>query len=284
MKMEIITTVSEMKKSINRERDAKKNLGFVPTMGYLHEGHLSLIRRAREENDVVVVSIFVNPTQFGINEDFDLYPRNLAKDSSLAEEAGAAYLFCPEVKEMYPSGYETFIEVTEMTQGLCGASRPSHFRGVTTVVNKLFQIVKPHRAYFGLKDAQQVMVIQKMVQDLNMDVEIVPCPIIREADGLAMSSRNVNLSNGERSAALVLFRSLAVAKEMLLAGEQEARRLKGAILKIIEKEPLVKLDYVEIVNFEKLTPIEQLRDKSLIALAAKVGKVRLIDNLYWEGQ
>lgn len=280
--MKVITTIEEMKAAAGEARKLGKTIGFVPTMGYLHQGHLSLIEGARRENDVVVVSIFVNPAQFGVNEDFNVYPRNLERDMQLTEEAGVDLLFHPEIAEMYPNGYETFVEVNEITSVLCGASRPGHFKGVTTVVSKLFNIVSPHRAYFGLKDAQQVVVLKQMVKDLNMNVELVPCPIVREADGLAMSSRNVNLSDEERKAALVLSKSLWDAKKMIEAGERNAAQIRQAVIEMISSEPLMTVDYVEVVDFNRLAPVKEIKDNTLIALAAKVGKVRLIDNLLME--
>ena len=282
--IKIITTIQEMKEIIKSHKAQGKTIGFVPTMGYLHEGHISLVKRAKEENDLVVVSIFVNPTQFGVNEDYDVYPRDLERDQKLSEEAGAEYIFHPTVAEMYPNGYQTYVEVFGITDKLCGASRPGHFRGVTTVVNKLFQIVAPHRAYFGLKDAQQVAVIEKMVRELNMDVEIVPCPIVRESDGLAMSSRNVNLSPTDRQSALVLSKSLMKAKEMIQAGNVDAKEIFKAIEDKITEETAVTVDYIKIVDFTNLEDIEVIKGRVLIALAAKVGKVRLIDNIIMEGK
>lgn len=259
-----------------------KRIGFVPTMGYLHEGHLTLMRRAREENDIVVASIFVNPLQFGVGEDYEEYPRDLDRDAPLAEGAGVDYLFVPSVKEMYPRGYQTFVEVTEVTRGLCGASRPGHFRGVTTVVLKLFNLVKPDRAYFGWKDAQQVQVIRRMVTDLNLDIEIIPVPIVREADGLALSSRNVYLSPPEREAALVLSRSLERARDRVAAGERRPEAIKAEVRAMIEAEPLARIDYVELVDLPDLNPMEELRGQALLALAVRIGKTRLIDNTILE--
>lgn len=277
--MIIIDTIEKMKNTAELVREEGKRIGFVPTMGYLHEGHLSLMKRAKEENDFVVVSIFVNPTQFGAEEDFETYPRNLQRDRQLAERAGVDVIFHPTSKEMYPKGYKTFVQVERITEKLCGASRPGHFRGVTTVVNKLFQIVKPNKAYFGQKDGQQVVVIEQMVKDLNMDVEIISCPIVREADGLAMSSRNTYLNDAERSAALVLSRSLLMAREMIENGERNAHQIKNLIVSTIEKEPLAAIDYVEVVHGESLEPVDRIKGKLLIALAVKIGKTRLIDNI-----
>lgn len=280
--IKVITTIEEMKKIIKDEKSQGKSIGFVPTMGYLHDGHISLVKRAKVENDVVVVSIFVNPTQFGVNEDYDVYPRDLEGDKARSEEGGAQYIFHPTVEEMYPYGYQTFVEVFGITDKLCGASRPGHFRGVTTVVNKLFQIVSPHKAYFGLKDAQQVAVIEKMVKDLNMDVTVIPCPIVREADGLAMSSRNVNLSKTDRQSALVLSKSLFKAKEAIEAGIKDAKAIYLILESNISEEVSVHIDYIKIVDFDTLEDVTVIEGRVLIALAAKVGKVRLIDNIIME--
>lgn len=280
--MQIIETIAELKSIIKDFKNTGKSIGFVPTMGYLHEGHLSLIQKAKEQNDIVVISIFVNPTQFGKGEDFESYPKNLEKDALLAKEAGADILFHPSVLEMYPTGYKTFVDVESITNALCGKSRPGHFKGVTTVVTKLFNIVTPNRAYFGQKDAQQVAVIEQMVRDLNMDVEIIPCPIIREKDGLAMSSRNVYLSAEERKAALILSRSLFEAKEFIDRGEKNAEVIKTHILNVIRQEPLAQIDYVEIVNAAALENVTTLEGDILIALAVRFGKARLIDNIRLE--
>ena len=254
-------------------------MGLVPTMGFFHAGHISLMRAAREENDCVVVSLFVNPTQFGPGEDLRDYPRDFAHDVEMAEEAGVDYIFHPGVEDMYPHPYLSYVEVEGITEGLCGAARPGHFRGVATVVAKLFHIIPAHRAYFGLKDAQQVRVIQKMVEDLNFDIEIVVCPIVREADGLAMSSRNIYLEEEERKAATALYRSLQRAEELVRGGERKAGAVTAAIWELLGKEPLVKPEYVEVVDWRDLRPVEDLGGRVLIALAARVGKARLIDNL-----
>ncbi|MBB6214019.1 pantoate--beta-alanine ligase [Anaerosolibacter carboniphilus] len=280
--MKIVETVEQVRAEVAKARKGGNKIGFVPTMGYLHEGHASLIRRAKEENEFVVVSIFVNPTQFGVGEDFETYPRDLARDSDIAEQAGANVIFHPTVKEMYPSEYKTYIEVEDITAKLCGTSRPGHFRGVTTIVSKLFHMVKADRAYFGQKDAQQVAVIQQMVRDLNMDIEIIPCAIVREADGLAMSSRNTYLSPAERKAALILSQSLFQSEEMIKNGELDARKLRNWIKEKIQCEPLAKIDYVEIVNGVNLEEIEEIKGDVLIALAVKIGKTRLIDNIRLE--
>jgi len=255
-----------------------REVGFVPTMGYLHEGHLSLVRRARKENDVVVVSIFVNPIQFGPNEDYDRYPRDLERDRIILEREGVDYLFCPSVQDMYPQGFSTYVEVKGLTEGLCGASRPGHFRGVTTVVTKLLNIVLPTRAYFGEKDFQQLQVVRRLVRDLNLPVEIVGCPIVREKDGLAMSSRNVYLTESERKSALSLYKGLKLAKELFEKGERRASVIKERVRDLILSFPGTKIDYVEIVSPGDLNPVDEVREGDVIALAVFVGNTRLIDN------
>ena len=255
-----------------------KEVGFVPTMGYLHEGHLSLIRRARSENDVVVVSIFVNPTQFGPNEDFDRYPRDLRRDEELCKREGVDFIFYPSVEEMYPEGFSTFVEVEKLTENLCGKSRPGHFRGVATVVTKLLNIVHPTRAYFGEKDFQQLQVIKRLVRDLNIPVEIVGCPIVREEDGLAMSSRNVYLNKEERKSALSLYQGLRLAKELFERGERNPSVIRKKVEEFILSHPKTKIDYVEIVSPEDLKPVKEVKEGDVIALAVFVGKTRLIDN------
>ncbi|WP_287153458.1 pantoate--beta-alanine ligase [Candidatus Solincola tengchongensis] len=280
--MRIVTVPWEMTRLVTERREAGQSVGLVPTMGFFHAGHVSLMRAAREENDFVVVSLFVNPIQFGPREDFKEYPRDLQRDVEIAAQAGVDCIFHPRVEDMYPQPYLTFVEVEGITEGLCGASRPGHFRGVATVVAKLFHIIPAHRAYFGLKDAQQVRVIQKMVEDLNFDIQIVTCPTVREEDGLAMSSRNVYLKPEERRAATVLYRSLRRAEEMVRGGEREAREVLAAVREMLETEPLVEPEYVEAVDWEGLRPVERLQGKVLIALAARVGKARLIDNVLLE--
>jgi pantoate--beta-alanine ligase len=280
--MKIVETVKEIREEVARARKEGKKIGFVPTMGYLHEGHASLIRKAKAENEFVVASIFVNPTQFGVGEDFEAYPRDLTRDSEIAAQAGANIIFHPTVEEMYPSGYRTYVNVEGITNKLCGTSRPGHFRGVTTIVSKLFHMVKADRAYFGQKDAQQVAVIQQMVRDLNMDIEIVPCPIIREDDGLAMSSRNTYLSPSERQAALILSQSIFEAQDMIDKGEHDARKLGLWIKENIQTESLAKIDYVEIVDGVSLEEIDEIQGDVLIALAVKIGRTRLIDNIRLE--
>ncbi|OEF99873.1 pantoate--beta-alanine ligase [Vulcanibacillus modesticaldus] len=282
--MKVFKKIKEIKSYLGEQIKQGMTIGFVPTMGYLHEGHLSLIRYAAKDNDIVVVSVFVNPTQFGPGEDLEKYPRDLDRDIRLAQQAGATVLFTPEVEEMYPNGYKTYVEVEQITGTLCGASRPGHFRGVTTVVSKLFNIINPNRAYFGQKDAQQSIVIKRMVKDLNMDIEIIVCPIVRESDGLAMSSRNVYLNKDEREQAVVLSQSLFMAKEMIQNGEKDALKIKKAIIKMIKEKPLADIDYVSIVDIETLTDVSEINNKVLIALAVRFGKTRLIDNIMAEGK
>jgi pantoate--beta-alanine ligase len=279
--MMIVHTIQEIREYVRAERAQGKSVGYVPTMGYLHEGHLSLIRTAKEQCDVAVMSIFVNPLQFGPNEDFDRYPRDLQRDAALAESAGIDVIFAPSVDEMYPRGggkVLTHVDVEQVTTRLCGASRPGHFRGVSTVVSKLFNIVLPDKAFFGLKDAQQVAVIQTMVDDLNIPVEIVPCPTVRESDGLAMSSRNVFLSDEERAQALSLSRSLEIARNLVAEGERHVATILQAVKGHIEEQSLANIDYVELLNFRDLAPIETIEAPALLALAVRFGKTRLIDN------
>lgn len=275
--MVVVKNIDEMKK-ICRELRKEKTIGFVPTMGYLHEGHLSLVRRSKKENDITVVSIFVNPTQFGPNEDYNSYPRNLNRDASLLEKEDVDYVFIPEIEQMYPKDYSTYINEESLSRHLCGRSRPGHFRGVCTVVTKLFNIVKPNRAYFGQKDAQQFRVIRRMVRDLNMDVEVIECPIVREPDGLAMSSRNIYLSTEERNQALALNRSLKIAENLYRSGEKNTERMKEKIVQYLSSFDKIKIDYVEIVSEETLEPVEKIEGKVVVAIAAWVGKARLIDN------
>lgn len=277
--MRVVRSVKEMQAISRSLFKTGREVGFVPTMGYLHEGHLSLVRRARSENDVVVVSIFVNPTQFGPNEDYERYPRDEKRDRKLLEEEGVDYLFIPSVSEMYPEGYSTFVEVLGLTEGLCGAKRPGHFRGVATVVTKLLNIVFPTRAYFGEKDYQQLQVIKRLVRDLNIPVEVVGCPIVREEDGLAMSSRNTYLSPEERESALSLYKGLELAEELFESGERNPEVIKKRVEEFILSHPKVeKIDYVEIVDPENLKPVKEVKKRDVIALAVFVGKTRLIDN------
>ena len=281
--MIISCSVQETRKVIGNWKKRGFSVGLVPTMGYLHPGHISLIERARKENDMVVVSIFVNPIQFGPNEDLDKYPRDMAHDREVCEKAGAELIFAPEPSEMYPSENLVFVDIKELGNGLCGAKRPGHFRGVCTVVSKLFNIVLPDRAYFGEKDAQQLAIIRRMVKDLNFGTEIVSCPIVREPDGLAMSSRNLYLSPEERKAALSLSRSLSAAKELMRKGEKDAVKIREAIVAGISAEPLVKIDYAEIVDSADLSPVEKIEKPVLAAAAVYFGKTRLIDNFTFEG-
>ncbi len=276
--MRIIEGISEMQQQADAWRGKGKRIAFVPTMGYLHDGHLTLMRAARERGDVVVISIFVNKTQFGPGEDFQRYPRNLERDLALAAQVGVDVVFTPSSEEMYPQGYQSYVEVTEVTKPLCGASRPGHFRGVSTVVAKLFNIVKPHVAVFGEKDFQQQLTIRRMVQDLHMDVEILTHPIVREADGLAMSSRNTYLSPDERKTALSLSRSLAEAQRLVDSGLLHAETLLGKVREIIEGGEGVRIDYAKLCRPDTLEEVSSIEAPTLLALAVFVGKTRLIDN------
>lgn len=280
--MEIYNTIKSLKDQVKEWRNQGLSVALVPTMGYLHEGHMSLIKRAASENDKVVVSVFVNPIQFGPSEDFSSYPRDLERDAEICREAGASCVFAPAAEEMYPNGINTYVNVEKLTEGLCGAKRPGHFRGVCTVVSKLFNIVTPDRAYFGQKDAQQLAVIKRMVMDLNFNIEIVGCPIIREEDGLAKSSRNTYLSPAERKAALVLSRSLNKAKAALSSGETDAKIIKNIIETEIKSEPLAKADYIEVVDSLTLESCDKITSTVLIAIAVYIGKTRLIDNFTYE--
>lgn len=277
--MKIVKTIKEVRAEVKQWKKEGLSVGLVPTMGFLHEGHKSLMERAVKENDRVVVSDFVNPTQFGPNEDLASYPRDLDRDAKLCESAGVTLLFNPEPEEMYYENKTTSVHMEGLTKELCGKSRPIHFDGVCSVVSKLFNIVTPDRAYFGQKDAQQLAVIKRMVRDLNFDIEIVGCPIIREADGLAKSSRNTYLSESERKAAVILSQSLQVGKELIAQGETDAVKIKNAIVKKIETEPLAKIDYVEVVDAENIVPVEKIENNTLIAMAVYIGKTRLIDNM-----
>ncbi len=274
-----LTTVAEVRVALDAMRVQGATIGLVPTMGALHEGHLSLIRAARGVNDVVVVSIFVNPTQFGPNEDLERYPRDLDRDRGLCAKAGADLVFNPAVAEMYPDGFSTWVEVEGLTAGLCGRSRPGHFRGVCTVVTKLTNICRPDRAYFGEKDAQQLAVISRMARDLDMGVEIVACPTVREADGLAMSSRNVRLTPAQRAQAPLLYRALADAKKLVQDGERDADVLCRVMRSILAEASLGELDYLEIVRADDLTPVAAIEGDCLVAVAVRFGGTRLIDNI-----
>ena len=275
--MKIVGTVKEVREQVKEWKKQGLSVGFVPTMGYLHEGHKSLMDAARKGNDKVVVSIFVNPMQFGPTEDLATYPRDLDHDAALCESAGVDLIFHPEAEEMYEKDFCSFVDMTGLTEGLCGKTRPIHFRGVCTVVNKLFNIVTPDHAYFGQKDGQQLAVIKRMVRDLNMDIEIVGCPIVREEDGLAKSSRNTYLSHEERKAALILSKTVALGKE-LAKTEKDANKVVEAMKKNIETEPLAKIDYVEAIDALSMAPVEKLEGTCMLAMAVYIGKTRLIDN------
>lgn len=275
--MKIVGTVKEVREQVKEWKKQGLSVGFVPTMGYLNEGHKSLMDAARKGNDKVVVSIFVNPMQFGPTEDLATYPRDLDHDAALCESAGVDLIFHPEAEEMYEKDFCSFVDMTGLTEGLCGKTRPIHFRGVCTVVNKLFNIVTPDHAYFGQKDGQQLAVIKRMVRDLNMDIEIVGCPIVREEDGLAKSSRNTYLSSEERKAALILSKTVALGKE-LAKTEKDANKVVEAMKKNIETEPLAKIDYVEAVDALSMAPVEKLEGTCMLAMAVYIGKTRLIDN------
>ena len=277
--MEVVTRISEIQFFIRKAKESGQTIGFVPTLGYFHKGHLSLMQRAREENDFVMVSIFVNPTQFGEGEDYLKYPRDLRQDKKLAEEMGVDLIFSPQVSEMYPAGFSTFINVENLTTHLCGISRPTHFRGVTTIVAKLFNIITPDCAYFGQKDYQQLVVIRQMVNDLNLNIKIVSLPIVREKDGLALSSRNSYLNSSERKSALILYKSLQKAKEMMKSGERKTKKIIGEMEKMIRKEKLAKIDYMSICNPQTLEDVEEVKGETLVALAIWIGKTRLIDNI-----
>ena len=277
--MRMIKSVKQMALVSGSLRHKGRTIGFVPTMGYLHAGHLSLINKARKENDIVVVSIYVNPTQFGPKEDFKKYPRNLNKDAELCRKHAVDIIFAPRDAQMYPQGYATYVNVERLTQALCGAKRPGHFKGVATVVIKLFNIVKPSVAYFGHKDAQQAIVIERMVADLNMDLKIKVMPTIREKQGLAMSSRNIYLSPDEKKDALVLNQALQKAKAMIKSHQYSPRVIVGEMKCLIENKKTAKIDYIEIVDAKRLIPIKKIKGGVLIALAVFMGKTRLIDNI-----
>ena len=273
--MQVTKTVEETRKQIKQWKKEGKTIGLVPTMGFLHEGHASLIRKCREQNDIVVVSDFVNPTQFGPNEDLEAYPRDFERDSKLCESLGADLIFAPSPEDMYHDPH-AFVSIDTLSETLCGKTRPIHFKGVCTVVTKLFHIVAPDRAYFGEKDAQQLAIIRKMVKDLNFDIEIVGCPIVREEDGLAKSSRNTYLNDKERQAALCLSRAVKTGKEVIYTGAdaKEVNSMKA----IIEAEPLARIDYVMMVDALTMQPIEKADRDVLVAMAVYIGKTRLIDN------
>jgi len=274
--MKVIETIDEMRQL---RLQLAEPVGFVPTMGYLHEGHLSLVRQARRENQSLVVSIFVNPTQFGPQEDFKQYPRDPQRDLALLEKEKTDIVFMPSVAEMYPPQFSSWVEVGKVTERLEGASRPGHFRGVATVVAKLFNIVQPNRAYFGQKDAQQAIVIKKMVADLNMDVEIVILPTVREPDGLAMSSRNTYLNPEERQAAIVVYQALSLAQKLWSQGEKDAEEIRHQMTKLIQKEPLADINYVSVADPQTLEELDKVNPPALVSMAVKIGKTRLIDNI-----
>ncbi|NBI63297.1 pantoate--beta-alanine ligase [Clostridiales bacterium] len=280
--MNIAETIKETRRIVKEWKMQGLTVGLVPTMGFLHEGHESLIRRCAAENDKTVVSVFVNPMQFGKNEDLEGYPRDFRRDSRICQEAGAHLIFHPCPEEMYPPDFFTYMDMDTITEGLCGGNRPGHFRGVCTVVGKLFHIVSPDRAYFGQKDAQQLSVIKKMVRDLDFDLEIVGCPTVREADGLAKSSRNTYLSEAERQQATVIHRSLRYAEEAIAAGERDVKTIREEMIRMISQQPLADIDYVEFVDWGLLQPIEKLEKPALVAVAVRFGDTRLIDNYLWE--
>ncbi|WP_101774071.1 pantoate--beta-alanine ligase [Peptostreptococcus faecalis] len=278
--MQIITKIEKMQQISDSIKVSRQSIGMVPTMGYLHDGHKSLIKKARENNDIVVVSVFLNPIQFGPDEDFENYPRDLERDAKICEELGADYVFHPDKDDMYPRDFSTFVVPGEsMTNVLCGVSRPGHFRGVCTVLTKLFSIVRPDNAYFGEKDIQQLSIVTKLVSDLNLRVNIIGCPIVREEDGLAKSSRNTYLNDEERKAALVLRNSILEGKKLIDSGEMDTEVILKSIVNFINEEPLAKIDYVEIVDFDTFEKIEKIKDNTIIAMAVYIGKTRLIDNI-----
>lgn len=280
--MRIVKTIAEVREQVKAWRAEGLSVGFVPTMGYLHEGHASLIDASHRGNDRTIVSDFVNPMQFGPTEDLDSYPRDLDRDAALVEAHGGDLIFNPEPEEMYHDGFSSFVDMTVLTEELCGLSRPVHFRGVCTVVAKLFNIVKPDRAYFGKKDAQQLAIIRHMVNDLDMDIEIIGCPIVREEDGLAKSSRNTYLSPDERKASLVLSRAIALGSDMVKNGETDTAKITDAMKQLISSEPLAKTDYVKIVDAATMQQISTLDRPALCAIAVFVGSTRLIDNFFTE--
>lgn len=280
--MQVVKTIQEVRDIVKAWRREGLTVGLVPTMGYLHEGHQSLIARSVAENDRTVVSVFVNPIQFGPTEDLEAYPRDLERDKALVERTGGDLVFNPEPQEMYPPHFTTFVDTTETTELLCGARRAVHFRGVCTVVTKLLNIVKPDRAYFGQKDAQQLSTVRRMVRDLDMDVEIVPCPIIREEDGLAKSSRNTYLNAEERKAALILSKSLRLGRDAVERGERDAKKVTAIISDSLLTEPMAKVDYVEVVDLENVQRVDKIEGETLVAIAVYIGKTRLIDNFIWK--
>lgn len=279
--MIIVNRIEDVRNTVKEWKKQGLSVGFVPTMGYLHDGHQSLIKKAYEENDRIVVSIFVNPMQFGPTEDLDTYPRDLERDSKICKDAGANLIFHPEDKEMYKDDFLTFVDMNGLTEGLCAKSRPIHFRGVCTVVTKLLNIVYPDRIYFGQKDAQQLAIIKRMVRDLNIDVEVIGCPIVREEDGLARSSRNVYLSTEERKAATILNKSLSKAKTLIENGEKSSEVIINQIKETINSEPLARIDYVEVVDSLSMEKVKYIEKSVLVAMAVYIGKTRLIDNFIY---
>jgi len=277
--MEVIKKKDKMRGLVDEAKARGDTVGLVPTMGFFHEGHLELMRRARAECDVVVVTLFVNPTQFGPGEDLDAYPRDFERDRALAESVGVDYIFAPEVEEMYPEGAATFVEVEELHRVMCGRTRPGHFRGVATIVSKLFNIVPAHRAYFGQKDAQQLVIIRKMAADLDFPIEIISVPTVRESDGVAMSSRNTYLEPEEREQAIALHRSLEAARLLVEQGQRQAGKIRSAMENLISTFPLVNLEYISICDNIFLRPLEELSGEVLVAVAARIGRARLIDNM-----
>lgn len=279
--MEIVKKIYEMKAISSKARENGKIIAFVPTMGYFHEGHLSLMREGRRLGDLLIVSLFVNPTQFGPKEDYQRYPRDLQRDKKMAEEVGVDFLFVPEVEDMYPPDHQTVVRVERVTRGLCGRSRPNHFQGVATVVNMLFNIVMPHIAIFGEKDFQQLVTIRQMVKDLFMDVKIIGMPTVREPDGLAMSSRNTYLSTDERKAASYLYQSLRMAERLIKGGERKAQKIIEEMKNFLLSSPYIRIDYIQICNTQTLEDIDYIEGEVVIALAAYVGQTRLIDNIVY---
>jgi len=280
--VKIFTTIDEIRAWSNEHKRGGKTVGFVPTMGYLHRGHVSLIEASVEENNYTIVSIFVNPTQFGPNEDLDKYPRDITKDTETTKNAGVDVLFVPLVNEIYPKDYSTFVNVEEISDYLCGSTRLNHFKGVATVVTKLFNICNPTKAYFGQKDYQQAVVIQRMVRDLNMDLTVVVCPIVREADGLAMSSRNVYLSHEERAQSLSINISLKMASKLVDLGERNTVNLIEKVTSILEESDLISVEYVEVVDVKSLHRVDKIESRAVLAIAVKIGSTRLIDNIILE--
>ena len=280
--MKVVTTIREVREQVNSWRQAGNSIGLVPTMGFLHEGHQSLMQAAKQDNQKVIVTIFVNPIQFGPSEDLASYPRDLERDKFACEQMGVDLIFCPDVSEMYSPNFNSYVDVNGLTEALCGKRRSGHFKGVCTVVTKLFNIAQPDRAYFGQKDAQQLAVIKRMVTDLNFNIEIIGCPIVRESDGLAKSSRNSYLSESERVAAVCLYQAIECAKAMIHKGEKSVNVITQAMQELISKQPLAKVDYIEFVDLATLKSVDLLAQDSLCALAVYIGKTRLIDNFIYQ--